>query len=296
MSWEQSIHNKSQEELDASVLAQRQKVTDDYRNVLNDLEEQISKARFTLSSIQQDVGDIHDKRLKEYQALADDLKNQSYELALQAAQVKKDQDDLAKARVELNDLVAEETKRVDANTATFLANKDHYEELSNELSKHKEDQDQKEAKLSALDISLSEKKSQLEALEKELAQKDSEIIVQRQQLANDVLLHEQTIENHKHEVEAFRVEQDRNMQFHDALVAKEQGLEPLKDKYQAGIDANAKEATRLRDENIRVYAVSKDAEKRLALAIEAEKKANSQLDKLETLKTDLHESITPKES
>lgn len=296
MAWEQSIRNKSQEQLDASAEAHRQQVTDDYRATLNGLEEEISKARFTLSSIQQDTGDIHALRLKEYEAAEEEIKKQSYEVALQAQQVKQDQDALAAAQNLLNEHILNESNRVEANTAAFLTAKDQVDAQVEALNKQKEDQDAREKNVQDMETVLNEKKTELDALARSLSQKESEIVVQRQQLANDVLLHQQAIEDHKVEIEAFNIAQQRNMDFHAAILAKEETLEPLRDQYQAGIDANAKEALRLRDENIRVYAVSKDAEKRLALAIEAEKRANSQLDRLETLKLDLHESITPKES
>lgn len=283
---------KSDEQIEQNVLMQRVQTIENYREILMDVKQTIAKLRLELTNIQKDITQEHDKRLKEY---ADREK---------LLQVKHDNINALQADIHTQSINLEARHRALESAAG--------EEIDrfNENNKRLEE---RQAQLDALDNELNAKKIQIETLSKEHAIQSDELKQKEENLTNlkaeidghindiktkrheidvDIELHQMNMKSYTEAVTELEITEKKNKEFYDALIEKEKSLEPLKQQYEDGMLATQKEAMRLRDESIRVFATTKDAEKRLAVALEAEQRAKDAIEKLETLKTEIHGSIT----
>ena len=211
---------------------------------------------------------------------------------LREEDIKKREQDLCKSREShTKDVIAHKNNvndflvSVAAKEDQLDATKKALDEYAEEISKTAEEQIKTHAEHVKRKIELDEDTTDMnKAIEKAIAQ--------HHELKAAVAAHQVNIDAHIEAQKALEHDQQKNLDFYNAVVAREAEIEPLKKKYEDGIAANAVEIDKIKDQRIEAYRLKSEADQRLQAAIQAEQRAKTELDKLESLKNDIHTKIT----
>lgn len=292
MVWESAVHaNKTREEIDQSAQEARDRVVAQYGETLNDLYVKIDAAKAELESLKNDITGTHAGRIAEISNLIASHNEAVNALVQDRKELEANQKKLIVLNKALDESIIKETRRVSDNTAKMTSERKALDELYAKVDARQKLQDDVATAHSIVRAELDKRKSDLDAQAMEQTILVNAIDLKNTTLAQDIQNHTDAVTNHNNNVLAFQETVTRNEKVAEALAAKEKELEPLKQKYEDGLAANEVEAKRLRDENIILYGRNAEAQKRQEAAMNAERRANEQIEKLEAIKTEIDAKI-----
>lgn len=291
MSWEQSILHKTPQELDQSAQEARDRVIETYQHTLEDLEHKISVATFNLKNLHADIEDLHKSRLDEYAQKEEAIHTVKTQLDVSLQSNEDIKNKINDQRLALSIDISKETERVKSHNIAMQAREDQLNALSVELKQKKLELDNIEQHQAIVNESINKRQTELNQFKEDHDKVVEDTITKRHELNADIEKHTVAVNVHLEQVKTLDINTARNQAFYEAVTEHEAALEPLKKKYEDGLSFNEKEISRLRDQNIESYKLSKEAEKRIQVALEAEQRAKAEIEKLENLKSDIHDQI-----
>jgi hypothetical protein len=274
-----------------SEKAQREEAIAKYAATLKDLQSKIAAANTELESIKKDIDKIHAARNDAYRATEQRLKAMQNDLQMQQNSIDQQRIELAnkiKSHEEHNSL---ECQKLKDKETSLLAKEDQLHATKKELDEYAMEQIKTAEKQAAIQVEHLQRKADLEAATTDLNAAIEKAVKEHHELKELWLIHQKNVDAHLEAQKELERQQQKNMDFYNALVAREADLEPLKKKYEDGIEVNVVEAKRLQDQNIESYAIQREAQKRIEIAVKSETRANEAIAKLEDLKKDLHAQI-----
>lgn len=290
MSWDQPGH-KSKEELLASEQSQRDELVACHSKTLDGLELQIKEAINKLSSLNKDIESVHVNRLSEYEGRELKINIMKADLDLQQKSIDQQKADLVARSKIINDNQQRVDKSLNDKNTSLLAKSDQLNAMEKELAEYAQKQLEVADQQARTEESLKTRVVELDQANTDLNKAIEKALTDHHEIKSAVEAHQVNLKDLKNRTLDIEARESKNMAFYEAIVAREKDIEPLKQKLEDGIKANETEDKRLRDENIRIYQLHQDADKRIETAIQAEQRAKSEIDRLESLKNDIHARI-----
>lgn len=290
MSWDTPAPKTALDLFEADKF-QKDQIVKEFQAKLNDLEQKIAKAKDELNLVVQDIDGAYQQRRKEYAASEVAIREEINKLNVISDKTRLESEDLEIAKKNFQEYMDKENQQLSLDRASLIAKQDQNESLRKELDGYAAIQVQVRDEQAKTQEEHVARKKELDQCTIDMNTATEKILAQHHELKQGIAAHQVNLDALIEREKLLEVNQQKNIDFYNAVLAREQALEPLKKKYEDGIASNEAEASKLRDANIESYKIHRDAQARLDLAVAAEQRVKTESANLDALKNEIHAKI-----